>query len=405
MSSSLMIRPDRQDTRVLRDLLAPGGGPRLASGPPLGAVVLDAPIALGVPEFADTAADSGVRTIVDPMTFALQAPPSPTAPFAAVPYASHARVNPRELNATAVAEEVVAFEVDHGAAVVVPPYFHLSQLGDGWLDVTTACLRTTAEFCRTNNVGMDLMPILSGNRRTLASPAGLEATQAFVRAARDNGAAAVALCLSPTGKPDDSYASIATVAAILDAARAGGAPVVIWRQGAYGLLLSALGGAAYETGIGEFESTDIAGAQRSVRAHKPLGDDEDFRRPRRPVYFSSIGRSVPFKAAEVLMRSSDIQGELLCNTPGCCATVEDTLARQRIHAARTRSFQLEELRQQPDAWRKQSLASSLRAAAGTARRANDVLETAGEKYRLPVANLVAQIEYLEFRIETTRRSA
>jgi hypothetical protein len=41
----------------------------------------------------------------------------------------------------------------------------------------------------------------------------------------------------------------------------------------------------------------------------------------------------------------------------------------------------------------------LDAAVGSAKRANEVLERASDSYRVPVDNLVAQVDYLRFRLD------
>jgi hypothetical protein len=93
---------------------------------------------------------------------------------------------------------------------------------------------------------------------------------------------------------------------------------------------------------------------------------------------------------------------VLCDVPGCCPTASDTVSRQRHHAVRARAHQLAELSRQPVRWRLQHLLQDLSAARGVARRANEVLEHAGQSYRVPVDNLTAQIDYLAYKQDLNR---
>jgi hypothetical protein len=396
LSPQLLIRPDRQDTKVIEDLLAPGGGPRsLVGRPAIGAVVIDATHAVERPEFADAAANSGIAALIDPLTFGLQVSPSSTSAFAKLPYAGRAIEG--DFNLDLVVDELLDFELANGATVVVPPYFHVQALEDEWTTRTIEAMRRTANRCAQQHIQLPAIAVLSGNRRTLSTVPGLAFVERFSRAAIDLGVGAIAVSVSPSGKPTDSYDGLTRVAAILDRVRVSGAAPIAWRQGAYGLTMAALGAEGYETGIGQAEATDIAGHQGRIHNHTPLAEEQEFRRPRRPVYMSRFGRSVPMSAAEVMLHDQRIQGELLCEIPGCCPTTDDTLERQRHHAVRARAHQLAELDSQPPRWRVQRLLRSLESAIGTARRANEILETSEIAYRVPTANLIAQSELLRYR--------
>lgn len=394
----LLIRPDRQDTRVVEDLLAPGGGPRLLPDrPPVSALVIDANVAITRREFAETAAASGVPALVDPLTFGLQTEPSPTSPFARLPYASRATVRPDDVDLSRVVDETLDHQLDCGATGLIMPYFHIRDLGDGWAALAMRTLGMAASRRDAMGLRLGSMAILSGNRRTLSSPAGLQFVEHFGAAAADAGAQILAVCVSPAGAPRDGYDGVARLASVLERASGSGLPVLAWRQGAYGLLMSALGASGYECGIGQGEASDVAGLQARIRTHRPLSDDMEFRRRRRAVYLPLFNRSIPATAAEALLGDPTVQGEVLCDVPGCCPTTADTTARQRHHAVRARAHQLAEVDEQPARWRTQHVLRALGAAVGTARRANEVLQASGESYRVPVDNLTAQIDYLQYR--------
>jgi hypothetical protein len=373
----------------------------------VGGLVIDAPLAAGRTEFAEAAAIAGVPAFVDPLTFGLQIDPSPSSTFAELPYSSHASVDPSVVQLRHMADQVIDFQLRHGATAITLPYFHVRDLTDGWAPLTLGALEAGARARDAMALQLSSIAILSGNRRSLSSEAGLVYVDRFVARALDLGVSAIAVCVSPAGQPSDSYDSVARSAAVIERASKGGLPTIAWRQGVYGLAFSALGADGYECGIGQGESSDIASAQTRMRAHEPLADDDEFRRPKRSIYFPSWQRSIPNKAARVLLNDPVVQGEVLCEVPGCCPTTTDTISRQRHHAVRARAHQLAEQSKQPEQWRIQHLLQGLDSARGTARRANEVLKNAGVAYRVPVDNLSAQIDYLTYKrdLNQGRRSA
>jgi len=399
----LFIRPDRQDTHVVQDVLAPGGGPRrFADEPPVSALVIDATTAESRPEFAGAAATAGVPALIDPLTFGLQIAASPSSQFAALPYAAHASTDASSIRLDHLVSEVIEHQLNRGATGIVLPYFHIRELDDGWDVLSLRALDAAARARDAMGLHLGSMAVLSGNRRALSSEAGLRFVDRIVSLAVDCGVDVVAVCVSPAGQPRDSYDGVARSAAVLERACATGVPTIAWRQGAYGLAFTALGADGYECGIGQGEASDIAALQGRIRTHQPLEADGDFRRPRRAVYFTSWQRSVPLRAAQVILTNPSVQGEVLCDVPGCCPTASDTVSRQRHHAVRARAHQLAELSKQPERWRLQHLLQELKAARGAAQRANEVLERAGESYRVPLDNLTAQIDYLAYKQDLNR---
>lgn len=401
--AQLFIRPDRQDTRVVEDLLAPGGGPRLVGGSSgVAGVVVDATTAYDRPEFSEAAAASGVPALVDPLTFGLQTTPSPTSPFSRLPYARSASARPADLELGRVVDDVLEYEVSHGATAVILPYFHVREAGDGWATLAIQALDVAASRRDAMSLGLGSMAVLSGNRRALSSPAGLRFVDQFASVATNAGAQTLAVCVSPSGGTDDSYDGVARLATVLERAGRSGLPVIAWRQGAYGLAMVASGAAGYESGIGQGEATDVVGVQSRIRTHEAPMARREFMRQRRAVYLPVFHRSVPFKAAKVLLADARVQGELICDVPGCCPTAADTLGRQRHHAVRARAHQLAELAGQPTRWRLQYMLQGLATAIGSARRANEVLAAAGDAYRVPLEPLAAQVEYLRYRRDVGR---
>lgn len=395
MSARLFLRPGRQDHRVVGDLLAPNVSSHSISET-LGGIVVDATIADARPQLAESAAGVGVPALVDPMTFLVQDEVDDGSAFARLPYGHLAGTSPDQVDLSAFIDAVLEFEVDHDATTLVAPYFHVNAADSPWASSNLELVRRTAERCEALGVKLPAVIVLSGNRQFLDSPVGRSYIERFIGEAEQAGASALAVCISPAGQPADSYSSIYKVTRIMASVQEGVLPVIGWRQGVYGPTIAALGAAGYETGFGAGEYSDVAGIQGRSR---PQDASRPEREPRGSafVYFPQLGRSIKRSAARILLTDPSIQGELACDLPGCCHSVQDTLEQWRPHAARTRLAQLQEMGAQPRRWRVNHLLQQVEIGQGTARRANEILAKNNDvQYLVPEKNLQALGEVLRF---------
>lgn len=390
MPSELLIRPGHNDHVLVEDLLAPRGGRALGGRPPLSRIVLDAPLAASRRQFAEMAAAAGVPVVVDPLTFLLQSPTDPDNPWSSLPFASSEALTPTTLTDPArrrrLVRETVDFQLEHGATIVVPPYFAVPGPGDPWMDVTLACLADTAGYLRGTGVHLPVQPVLAGRLDRLSRPNALAVgIDRFAEAARSVGAQAVAMLLGPVGKPKDTYAKVLQLFVAGRRLRRPGLAVHAWRQGAYGPALLAAGLHGYECGITYGESTDLAATARSRRPPKPsLGGDPDGDKREGGgvgVYVPALGRSIPKSAVEILDAALPTRALLTCEDPVTCCPhgTSDALgAGRRAHAVRSRARYLAQLDQMPQAsWRLHKVGQDAAKAAQTAETFNKVLVRGG----------------------------
>lgn len=265
MPAELLIRPGRQDHIVVADLIAPGGAGRSFSArPPISRLVLDAPLAVSRPQFGEDARAAGLPLTIDPMTFLLQGETDPEHAWTRLSFATAGAVTPAQLAEPGLRRSLVSrtvdFQIEHGATVIVPPYFHAGSPTDPWFDASLACLSDTASYLRHLGARLPLSPVLTGRLDRFARPAHWAAgIDRFADSAMAAGARTVATQLGPAGKPKDNYAKVLHLFHAAQRLRRPGLPMHAWRQGAYGPALVAAGLQGYETGISAGESTERTG--------------------------------------------------------------------------------------------------------------------------------------------------
>lgn len=397
MPAELLIRPGRNDHRMVEDLVAPGASGRgLGVRPPIGRLVLDAPVVASRPQFAEAAVAAGLPVLVDPMTFLLQQPTDPDNAWSRLPFATADALDPESLADRGRRRRLVAravdFQLQHGATIIVPPYFGAAGPADPWFELTLGCLHDTAEYLRHLDARLPINPVLAGRLDRFARPAQLHAgVDRFAEAARDVGAQAVAALLGPAGKPKDNYAKVLHLFTAVRRLRRPGLAVHAWRQGAYGAALVAAGLQGYETGVTYGESTDLAAAARCRRPAPPPEATEDEEKQGGGgvgVYIPALGRSVARQAVEALDAHLPTRALLVCDDPVLCCPhgMQSTLgAGRRAHAVRSRARYLAQIDQMPTqaSWRLHKIAADAQQAAHSITVMNKVLERQG---LLPLTN-------------------
>lgn len=391
MPVELLIRPGREDHLVVADLIAPGGAGRsFGARPPVSRLVLDAPLAVSRPQFAEDARAAGLPVAIDPLTFLLQGETDPDHGWTRLPFATAGAVTPAQLADHGLRRRLVSltvdFQIEHGATVIVPPYFYAGGPTDPWFDVSLTCLTDTAAYLRHLDARLPLSPVLTGRLDRFARPAHWAAgIDRFAGTAMAAGAQIVATQLGPAGKPKDNYAKVLHLFQAAQRLRRPGLAVHAWRQGAYGPALVAAGLQGYETGISVGESTDLAAAARSRRpAPPPEPDQEDKAQGGGggAVFLAPLGRSVPRRVVDALHANLATRALIVCDDATVCCPngISSTLgAGRRAHAVRSRARYLAAIDRMPahPAWRLHKVAQDALAGAHLINVANGVLTGSG----------------------------
>jgi hypothetical protein len=412
MASELLIRPGMNDHEVVAELLAPASSAMLVPGSrrrSIDRVVADAHIARRRPQLAMAAASAGVPYMVDPLTHFWQTDLRELDPLSTLPYGSPAArisedfTNP--LTRESLLAAVVDFEVEQGATLVIPPYLYARTLDDPWFERSLELLEATRRRMERINLRLPLFALLIVGHQGFASSASWNAgIDRFARKARDVGACALGIGLSPT-KPTDGYAKVlATFSAMSRAKQVSGLPVYAWRQGIFGAGLTAAGMDGYETGIATSEACDIA---RSITSRRPRPGKKNGGANLPGIFIDALGRSVPAKVGKLLL-ASPLRARMMCDDERCCPDgPASTTAHPREHAVRMRSRQLRSIDALPHtSWRLHQLAKDAAAGSTLTLQANEILQTAGVTERLRATGLDAMSKVArQLLVESTADAA
>lgn len=394
MSSELFIRPGQNDHEVVAELLAPDSSSTLMSGDrfPIDRVVADAHIAAKRPQLARAAASAGVPFMVDPLTHFWQSELRESDALVQLPYGSEAArvcedfTNP--LTREGLLEAVIDFEVERGATVVVAPYLYARAPEDGWFERGLELLEATRRRMERTGLRLPLFAVLVVGHQGFAPPSTwTDGVDRFARKAREVGAGGIGVSFSPL-TPKDSYGKVLAMFAACDEIKhVSGLPVFGWRQGIYGAGLSAAGLDGYETGIATSEACNLT---RSMASRRPKDRKKKSGGNAPGIFVDTLGRSVPAKIGKLLL-SSSLKARVMCDDERCCPNgVASTLEHPRQHAIRMRSRQLRSQDAMPhQSWRLHQLSKDTAAGSTLVLHANQVLEKAGLKERLPSAGLDA----------------
>ena len=395
--SELLIRPGRNDHRVVEDLLVAGGGIRRLR-PVINRLVLDAPVASSRPEFVRAAEASGTAVIIDPLTFFLQGELRTTDPWVRLAFGRAAAISATELSDAVTQRELVAavtaFQLDHGATAVVPPYVMVDD-NPLWLNVAVDLLARTRDHLDDRGIRLPLVPVvaLSRPRRAGALP-WRQRMERLVLSADDTGADCVALAISGTGGPDDGHDQVHLVLGTIRALAERGVKVLAWRQGLLGPGAVAAGAAGYECGIGLRERCDLAALQAARRPGRTGGGFS----PAAGVFVQPLGRSLKRAVATELLADRQLRPRMVCDDERCCARgAESTLADPRRHAVLARARVLADLDRMPSQqWRLNDIARGADSGAVVADLASRVLKGAGRRDRVASTALNALADATDF---------
>jgi hypothetical protein len=397
MSGELLIRAGLNDHEVIADLLAPGGAAVMVgkARPVMNRLVLEAPVAAKRPQFAEAAAAAGIPLLVDPLTPLLQGETREDDPWAKLPFGEAAELHatdyePRDRRA-ALVDAVITFEVEHGATAIIPPYPYVTGPDDPWFPIALDLIQLTRERMEAIGVGLPILPILCGQLMKFGADqtwgSGLDR---FAATAVDNGAHALAVCLSPAGTGKDSYHKVWRLFNAMEHVKsAERVAVFAWRQGIFGPALVAAGIDGYETGMGVNEQTNIRG---NIATRKPPKPGE---KPRRGasagIYLEPLGRSLNPRVAKQLLGDITMRAKVMCTDKRCCPQgVASTLDHHREHAVRSRARELATLAALPArSWRLNHMVTKADEALTLAKQANRLLAEINEPLRIHTIGLEA----------------
>lgn len=395
MSSELLIRPGHNDHEVIEELLAPDASTTLLPGDrrtPIDRLVIDAHIAVKRPRLARAAASAGIPCMVDPMTHFWHVDLRGDDALAALPYGSTTAKTSEDfvdpLKREALIAGVIEFELQHGATLIIPPYLYARTPDDDQFQRTLELMQATRRRMQRTGLRLPLFAILMVGHQGFAPSSTWHAgIERFARKAREIEATAIGVSFSPT-TPKDSYGKVqamfSAIAHIKDVATL---PVYAWRAGIYGAGLTAAGLDGYETGIATSESCD---AMRSLSARRPKGEQKKSGGNPPGIFIDVLGRSVPAQVGKLLL-DSKLKARVVCDDGRCCPDgAASTIKRPRQHAVRMRARQLHEQDALPHiSWRLHQLAKDTAAGSTLVLQANQILQAAGMKERLPSAGLDA----------------
>jgi hypothetical protein len=363
--SDLAIRPAHNDHLVVGDLLARESTDWAARGRPLfQRLVLDATVAAKQPQLARDAAEAGLPVIVDPMTFLAQSETEPDRGWSALPFGDSRGHEAREFASNSAMDKlvqgVVDFEIANGASWVVPPYFYASDPRDEYFLRGLTAIKATRGFLDATGQSMPIMPVLCGKLDGFASKASWgSGVDWFAHRSKESGADTVGLLMSPVGDFSDTYQKAFKITEVTRRLMGHGLRVHVWRQGALGPLLVAMGAAGYETGLQYGNKTDIramASRQRpkleTARGAKGGGEGQ--------MFVPVLGRWILGSQAAALAENPATRALIVCeDATGCCASLSATLSNRRVHAVRSHARRLAELDVMPNsvAWRLQGVSN------------------------------------------------
>jgi hypothetical protein len=397
MTGELLIRPALNDHEVVADLLAPGGAAVMIGKhrPLISRLVVEAPIAARRPQFAEAAAGAGIPFLVDPLTPLLQGDLRDDDSWAKLLFGRAPQAQPDDYSHLGdqerLVDEVVEFEVEHGATAIVPPYPYVSGPDDPWFPIALSLLQLTRRRIDALGVALPIIPILCGQLMKFgADRAWGDGLDRFAAIAREMGAHALAVCLSPAGSGKDSYHKVWRLFNTVDhLKKLSDIPVFVWRQGVLGPALVAAGIDGYETGMGLSEQTNV---RSNIAARKP---PKPGRKPGRGgsagIYLEPLGRSLNPRVAKHLLGDASMRAKVMCADERCCPQgVASTLGHPREHAVRSRARELATLAALPArSWRLNHIVTRAEAALTLANQANRVLENANEPLRIHTVGLEA----------------
>jgi hypothetical protein len=408
----LLIRAARNDHTMIEKLCAPASAGLWAPQRlPLSGLVADANVAGERPQLRRAAVAAGIPYLIDPVTPLLQHEQAKDHAWAQLPFASAEAHTPEDLNHPELLDELIErtldFQREQGATLLIPPYLYSPKRGDAWFDLNLQLLKRSARYLERENVGLPVVPVFAASLIEYGPQvAWKDGIDRYLSIADTMNLRYVALSWSASSPGNESYAKLAHLFTATQHASAG-RPVIAWRQGLYGLQLTASGAAGYESGAGQTERCHYPAFAASRRPQLSESDEESETGPRGSayIYFATFGRSLPRRVGKALLSHRQLQGSLVCTDVDCCPDGATSMVTDwREHAVRARARDMHQLEQMPpsQAWRLNNVARAAERSVADARLANATLSEVGLKERLPEDTFRALVRVSD---ELRKRSA
>lgn len=347
--SELILRAGHNDHRVIEQLLTDPTALPTRSASHMKRVVVEAPAAASTTVYASAARDSGVQLLIDPMTHLLTSEQDPEDSWARLPFTGGPSPRPvaefkHASDRAQLIEEVVEFQLDHGATAIIPPYLHLEEPSGTAAAVVQRFVRETADYVHSD-LGMEIpiFPILSVDRTGVpldrtAWQAGMGKLLRTMTHRANGGPFALAL----SGSASRANTTNLHVRTRIWRRTAAVGPFIAWGCGDLGLLAVAMGAAGYSTGMCTGERYNAPGSARN----RAPGTKEPG--PRHVgAYVDLLGVSLGLGAVRELvdLGPATLRGDLSCLDPTCCRQGITTMLEggRRQHAARRRLADLDDL--------------------------------------------------------------
>ena len=352
--AELMIRASTQDGALVRRIYSLDG--RETAAQPA-RIVVDAhvPASSRGNGVVTAARRAGVPLLIDPQTFYLQGAQHAGDPWALLPYGRPDKLLPADLDAFAqedLVARVIDYQVWHGATAIIPAYVHLERFNSEWIDVQAGLWHRTRNYLDRQNISLPITALLAVGWRLLHPVQGPAALAPALAALSTLMPREIALAVSKADQGVRTHDRVMDLVLMIERLRRD-YPVIAWQQGHLGEISVAAGAVGYECGIGWREGCDLGSAANARRNPWSLG-----RRAARPVFVSTLGRSIPKRSLEAIRQHRDLWMRLICLDAECCppggaALLDDA----RAHAVVQRAKRLDQIvRIDRPVWRWQHLA-------------------------------------------------
>ena len=362
--AELLIRPSGGDEAMLERLLAAGQDMP-------NRIVVDAHTAATRTGFASIAGAAGLPFMIDPQTYYFQDIQHPGDPWANLPFAEPRAFTSSELRNRAtmadLVQEVVDFQLMQNATRIIPPYFHIENVANGWPEVQALAWRLTRDYLDSKGIALPVTAVLAVGWRCTHPTLGVSQLSVVWRALTALAPDEVALAASKVHAgttASDRLIDLLVLVERLSSDR----PVLAWQQGLLGEACVAAGAIGYETGVGWREKCEL---QTKMTDHRAAPDAASHPAAR-PVYIEALGRSVPKRTLEQLSAIRPLWRQTLCLDPTCCRPGgSNYLDDSRDHSIRARRRSLDAVQaiSQPH-WRWNYLATKAEDGLELARRIN-----------------------------------
>lgn len=331
------VNVSEHDGKSLEELLAVG--PPLLG--PLGGAVVDATFAAEQPALLGRLRQLGLPYVVDPQSLRFaSAGYLGTQSLAKLPYAPSA---PLEGQMTSehlrrFVTESLVFQQQRGVAAYVVPALPFERLFGLHADRYRQVHEVAAELNGSTVPLKPLFAFAAPGTRVLRSPYAL-----FSRLV---GLPISGMYVQPTrlNPKSDSVERLAAYANFLRCAAEYAIPTIAGRVGAFGILLEAIGVAAFDSGLAQRESFDL---RSLVRARKRDKSGRQSGGRQRRVYVRQLLTTVADVQAKILLSDPSLRAEFACGLGPCRFAIEAQIERYKTHFFHSRIAELEDLRSLP----------------------------------------------------------